>query len=243
MTRFKRGLCALIASFLLLTTPRVLSLALDAFCKGIMKIRFKKWKIRIAQGLVLLAGSIGILIAHSSGEPAAVTGDFGEPSCNQAFCHSDNPENDGVGSITISGVPAEYVPGTPYPLTVKVNRAGQNMWGFQASARIVSSSLQAQAVVGGGFNTVFTIPNTGDTPIEGALRLRDGEGMPFDVDLILPSSDPQSVSENGQLGVVGADFALPMIPPGGILILTATRSILRIPRKADGRASKVPVDP
>ncbi len=311
MTRFKRGLCALIASFLLLTTPRVLSLALDAFCKGIMKIRFKKWKIRIAQGLVLLAGSIGILIAHSSGEPSAVTGDFGEPSCNQAFCHSDNPENDGVGSITISGVPAEYVPGTPYPLTVKVNRAGQNMWGFQASARIVSSSLQAgnlvltdtsrtqittqsevqyiqhtstgtdqpewsfnwiapadpvgdirfsaagnsangnfnprgdfiytatattvpqptssdpitalfaQAVVGGGFNTVFTIPNTGDTPIEGALRLRDGEGMPFDVDLILPSSDPQSASENGQLGVVGADFALPMIPPGGTLILTA----------------------
>ena len=208
-------------------------------------------------------------------------------------------------------MPAEYVPGATYPITITVNRGGQNTWGFQASARIVSSGLQAgnpvltdtsrtqittqsevqyiqhtltgtdqqewsfnwiaptdpvgdirfsaagnaangnfnptgdfiytatatsspqttssdpitalfaQAVVGGGFNTIFTIPNTGDTPIEGTLRLRDGEGMPFDVDLILPSSDPQSASENGHLGVVGADFALPMIPPGGTLILTA----------------------
>ena len=96
--------------------------------------------------LFLLGLSLtGILFAFSSGPPLAHTGDFGEPNCTA--CHTGNPLNSAGGTLTITGVPATYVPGQIYPITVTINRAIQARWGFQLSSRIVSSGLQGGTLV------------------------------------------------------------------------------------------------
>lgn len=49
-------------------------------------------------------------------------------NCSQ--CHNDGIVNSGSGSVSISGVPAEYVPDTTYPITVSVAQGGQSRWGY-----------------------------------------------------------------------------------------------------------------
>ena len=70
---------------------------------------------------------------YRDGPPPAHTGGFGEPTCRA--CHADNHLNDPAGSLSITGVPAVYVPGDTLRLTVFLRRAGMRRAGFQLSAR------------------------------------------------------------------------------------------------------------
>ncbi len=105
------------------------------------------WKVRAALGLALLITWIGIVLANFTGPPLGVTGDFGERSCNQSDCHEGNPINATGGSLTISGVPAQYVPGQTYTITVTINRTNQRRWGFELAVRAVSNGLQAGTLI------------------------------------------------------------------------------------------------
>lgn len=84
----------------------------------------------------LLAFSIGPLPQH--------TGGFQEATC--VICHVDYPLNQGRtmgGDSHIEGVPRTYTPGVTYPLRVVIGQPGQSRWGFQLTARFVSSGGQA----------------------------------------------------------------------------------------------------
>jgi len=50
---------------------------------------------------------------------------------NCTVCHSDRAINTGTGSVSIQGVPNEYVFGATYPITVSVEMQGQSRWGFE----------------------------------------------------------------------------------------------------------------
>src|SRR6185503_1360762 len=103
--------------------------------------------IKIFLILFLLACTVLILRAETLQPPLAHTGDFGQPSCNTSGCHVGNPVNATGGSLTITGVPAEYTPGTTYPITVTINRTNQRRWGFELTTRVPPGGAQAGNLV------------------------------------------------------------------------------------------------
>jgi hypothetical protein len=98
------------------------------------------WKVSLG-GFYVIASTAGLLLAFSGGPPLGVTGDFGQPNCTD--CHSGNSLNAAGGTFTISGVPVEYAPGSTYPITVTIAKAGQSRWGFELAARVVTGEQQA----------------------------------------------------------------------------------------------------
>jgi murein DD-endopeptidase MepM/ murein hydrolase activator NlpD len=98
--------------------------------------------------LLLAAGAVAVACgwAFPDHAPVASTGGFGESTCSG--CHFDNPANDADGVFRIEGFPERFEPGTEYPLTVRLRRAGMELGGFQLSARWADGG-QAGDLVGG----------------------------------------------------------------------------------------------
>lgn len=71
--------------------------------------------------------------AESDGPLPAHTGGFEEPTCHA--CHFQADVNAGDGSITLDGIPSEYVAGTTYDITITLAQEGLAAGGFQLSAR------------------------------------------------------------------------------------------------------------
>jgi hypothetical protein len=79
----------------------------------------------------VMASSTGP-VPGSSGVPAAGN-NAAENTC--VMCHLDYPLNpDGLGKMTLIGVPATYVPGKIYALELQVSHPEANRWGFQLTA-------------------------------------------------------------------------------------------------------------
>jgi len=90
--------------------------------------------------------------ASSSGPSASHTNAPGEDNCTA--CHISFPVNGGDGSITISGLPTNYLPGQQVPLTVKVTQANAVIYGFQMTA--IDKD--------GGRIGTYTIPSASPSP-------------------------------------------------------------------------------
>jgi hypothetical protein len=69
--------------------------------------------------------------AFSSGPPASFSGAPGESDCTA--CH-EGTANSGTGSLTISGVPLNYVPNRQYQITVTLSQQQAVLFGFQLTA-------------------------------------------------------------------------------------------------------------
>ncbi|KAA3605030.1 MAG: hypothetical protein DWQ01_20750 [Planctomycetota bacterium] len=89
----------------------------------------------ISAGLTLAvssSASAGLLL-FSSGPPDGVAAE--PPSyTNCTVCHSGAEVNSGSGSLSIQNVPAEYVPGQVYSLTVEIDDPAAMRWGFEITA-------------------------------------------------------------------------------------------------------------
>ena len=85
-----------------------------------------------------------LLWGNSLGPPADRSGVSGV-TCSTSGCHNDLPANVGGGSVSITGLPAEWTPGVIYPLQVSVSHSGASLYGFQMTA-VDSNGAQA-----GGF--------------------------------------------------------------------------------------------
>jgi hypothetical protein len=83
-----------------------------------------------------------LLVEFPDRPPLAHTGGFGEPTCQE--CHFGNSLNDSTGSLAIAGLPAEYVPGAVYPVSVGLVRAGLNAGGFELAARVAGGAAAGQ---------------------------------------------------------------------------------------------------
>jgi hypothetical protein len=79
----------------------------------------------------VMASSTGP-VPGSSGVPAAGN-NAAENTC--VMCHMDYPLNpDGLGKMTLLGVPSTYAPGKVYALELRVSHPEANRWGFQLTA-------------------------------------------------------------------------------------------------------------
>jgi len=106
-----------------------------------MRKENRGWKIALSLIFLFVCAGGGLLVARSSAPPTERTGDFGELNCTA--CHAGNPLNAAGGTFNIAGVPPTYQPGTTYPITVSIQKAGQARWGFELAVRAVSTQQQA----------------------------------------------------------------------------------------------------
>ena len=85
--------------------------------------------------LLLLSGIVVCVcgLAYLDQPPPAHTGGFGEKTCYQ--CHFDGELNEPGGTLELQGVPAHYVPGQTYTLSVQLARPALEHGGFQLSVR------------------------------------------------------------------------------------------------------------
>ena len=89
----------------------------------------------------LLVGAAEAPPPYRDGPPPGFSGGFGEDTCYA--CHFSGEVNDGVGSLTLEGLPESYEAGRTYPLTVRLSRAEMKLGGFQLAARLSDSGEQA----------------------------------------------------------------------------------------------------
>ena len=104
--------------------------------------------------------------ANSGGPPSSRTGApalgtfSGELNCTASGCHQGNPVNAAGGTFTITGLPTYYLPDQEITVTVTLNRANRQLFGFQltvldaqgnrAGTLIVTDSSRTSIVNGSG---------------------------------------------------------------------------------------------
>jgi len=72
--------------------------------------------------------------AYIRGPKNKRTGAPGEKICVASKCHVDHEVNSGPGKLSALGIPKEYKPGQPYPITIQLQQNGQKIWGFELTA-------------------------------------------------------------------------------------------------------------
>jgi FG-GAP-like repeat len=105
-----------------------------------MKRSSSKSKVLILSAVILAAigafypsvSKLGKTSASASGPSPSFTGAPIENNCTA--CHSTFPVNSGSGSVAISGLPANYLPGQQIPLTVTTTDSSAVIYGFQMVA-------------------------------------------------------------------------------------------------------------
>ncbi len=102
-----------------------------------MPMRNNLLKISIFLFFIALFLTFGLrgsrVTANSAGPPLSRTGAPGELTCAISGCHLGNPVNSGGGTLTISGVPANYTPNQEVDITVTIVQSGRIRFGFQAT--------------------------------------------------------------------------------------------------------------
>jgi hypothetical protein len=93
---------------------------------------------------VLLTAPALLALHFRDGPPARVTGGFGEDSCTA--CHFDHAANDGTGTLTLTGLPEQFVPGEAYELILSLTRPGLKVAGFQLAVRQSGDRSQAGTI-------------------------------------------------------------------------------------------------
>lgn len=92
---------------------------------------------------------------------------------------------------------------------------------FPAPAGAATTALFAQVATGGGYSTVFTLSNTGDSTLTGQLILTDRNGNPWAASLSEPDEALESASTPGRMSAI-APYTSVVIPPGGTQFITAS---------------------
>lgn len=83
-------------------------------------------------GLSKTAVRNGTVSASAAGPTPSHTNAPGEANCTA--CHADFPVNSGTGSVTISGIPANYRPNETRTITVRTAQSDAVIYGFQLTA-------------------------------------------------------------------------------------------------------------
>jgi len=88
--------------------------------------------ILAAFGFLSFPGNYEKTQASASGPATSHTNAPGESNCTE--CHTSFPVNSGTGSVSISGLPANYLPNQQIPVTVTVSQSDAVIYGFQLTA-------------------------------------------------------------------------------------------------------------
>lgn len=105
-----------------------------------------KRRLLLIAGLLFwsLALSPLVAVSHKIGAPGSSTGapissTLTERTCTSVGCHDDGAVNTGSGSVQIMA-PAEYTPGVPLDIVVRVEETEREVFGFQVAAKAASTT-------------------------------------------------------------------------------------------------------
>jgi len=114
--------------------------------------------------IFLALGLAAIVWAYSSTPPDDMAGNPPDNmTCKSSGCHNSFDLNSGDGSMSIDNVPAAYVPGETYVLTVTLSDLGQRRWGFELTAMDENNQKAGTFVVSDATNTQLS-DNAGTNP-------------------------------------------------------------------------------
>ncbi|MCS7024584.1 MAG: hypothetical protein NZV14_07265 [Bryobacteraceae bacterium] len=136
-------------------------------------------KILAAKSVAVLSVIPVLIYAYAGGPDPRHTGAPGDQTCARSGCHAGTLNPPG-GSVTISASGGtSYVPGQRQRITVTINDAAQQVFGFQATARLESN------LTGGQAGTFTPIDNrTAVLCDDGRVRPAAGCGAQFPVEFI-----------------------------------------------------------
>jgi len=97
-----------------------------------------------------LSARFEIVSAYSAGPPPSRSGAPGETNCTA--CHADFALNGGTGSVSISGLPANYLPNQTIAVTVTTSQSDAVLYGFQLTAIDAAGRQVGTFTVPGGAN-------------------------------------------------------------------------------------------
>jgi len=106
--------------------------------------------MRMLTKIPFLSVAIGLLAvsawAYSTGP---LDNKCGNPPTNTfcTECHATFPLNSGLGSVNISGLPASYISGHVYPLTITVSHPTALRWGFELTAQDPSNGAAGEFAI------------------------------------------------------------------------------------------------
>ena len=80
----------------------------------------------------------GLAAASENGPPPAHTGALGQPNCT--VCHFDNDANVQGGTVKLNGVPATYLAGQQYAISVMLEHSALSIGGFQLAIQDVNGN-------------------------------------------------------------------------------------------------------
>ncbi|MCH8328299.1 MAG: hypothetical protein IID15_07240 [Candidatus Marinimicrobia bacterium] len=89
-----------------------------------------------------MLASPGLYALYGKGAKPASTNAPGETACQASKCHAQHPLNSGSGSLTLTGVPDQFISGKAYSLSITLEQKDQKRWGFQITA-LTPDSLAA----------------------------------------------------------------------------------------------------
>lgn len=92
-----------------------------------MKNKYSFYSLLTAIPLGLL-----VLVGFTSGQPGQFSGSPGDGNSNCTSCHAPGANHGGTPVLT--GVPASYVPGQTYNLTLAINGSSRSKFGFNITA-------------------------------------------------------------------------------------------------------------
>jgi hypothetical protein len=138
--------------------------------------------------LILGFAWAGLLFGYVTGPDPASNGIFGDTAaCATSGCHTGtNNLNSSTGSMSISGLPANWTPGQTYPLTISISRTGAVLFGFQLSAVIDATNAQAGTLTPG--NSRVKVITGGGIQYAEHVDARVSPSGTFLVNWIAPSS-------------------------------------------------------
>ena len=101
--------------------------------KRLLTLRVAAVSLAAGIGIAGFAGRLSHRVeAFSSGPPAGYTSAPGEDNCTE--CHTSFPVNSGEGSVSISGLPHDYLPGQQVQVHVTTADPQALIFGFQVTA-------------------------------------------------------------------------------------------------------------
>lgn len=101
---------------------------------------------RLLAVAALAAGAPAAALAFSSGPPDGFAGN--PPAMiDCTACHYEFQTNSGKGSLALTDLPASFVPGVAYDLTVVLSDPGQRRWGFELTVVGEDPEVEGGAMV------------------------------------------------------------------------------------------------
>jgi hypothetical protein len=93
-------------------------------------------RIPLAVTITLSIAWCAVAAAFENGPPPAHTGALGQPDCTT--CHFDNDANVQGGTVKLNGVPATYLAGQQYAISVMLEHSELSTGGFQLAIQDIA---------------------------------------------------------------------------------------------------------